>query len=99
MPLRPIGVLAVKLAQFEHGSSVVPLVAVGVAQVIANGSLLGGKTLGAEILDDGFLELVLFVQNQRQVGVGLPVSRVQINGLAIGGDGGGQVSIGVESDA
>src|ERR1700691_726348 len=99
VPLLPLGVLAVKIAQFENRRVEVALVAVGVAQVVANRRFLGRKTLGFPIFGDRFLELVFFVQNQRQIGMSLPEGRVQMKSLAIGGDGGGHVSLGVQGDA
>ena len=76
VPLFPLRMLAVKLAQLEHGGVELALVAVGVAKVVAHGSFLGREPLGFAIFGDGLVQLVLFVQNQPQVGVGLPESRV-----------------------
>ena len=99
MALLPLGVLAVKLAQFDDGGVEVAFVAISIAQVVADGSFLGRKPLGFAIFGDGLLELVLFVQDERKIGMSFPEGRLQMKGMAIGGDGGGQISIGVQSDA
>jgi hypothetical protein len=98
--LLPLGMLAVKLAQlFEHGRVKVALVAISVAQVVANGSFLRSETLGLTIFGDGLLELILFVQDQRKVGMGFPEGSVQTNGMAISANGGREVTTGVQGDA
>src|SRR5258708_17881110 len=99
MALLPFGMFRVEFAQFVHGGVEVVFIAVSVAQVGANGSFLRREALGFAILGKGFLKLVLFVQNQRQVGVGLPEILIEVNGMAVGVDGGGEVSVGRQGNA
>ena len=72
MPLLPLGMLAVKFAQFEHGGIEVTLVAIRIAQIVADGSFFGRQALGFAIFGDGLIQLVLFVQDHRKVGMSLP---------------------------
>src|SRR5260370_35365373 len=90
--------LPIQLVQLEHSGIVIALVAVGVAQVVADRSFLRSQSLGFLILDNGFSQFILFVQNQRQVGARLPESWIEMNGLPIGADGSGQVSVGIAKE-
>jgi len=75
------------------------LVTISVAQVVANRGFLGRKTFGFAIFGDRLVEPVLLMQSQCQVGMSLPEGWVQMNGLAIGGDGRGLISGCVQRDA
>src|ERR1700692_653842 len=79
--LLPLGMLAIKLAQFEHGGVKVAFVAIRVSQVVADGSFLRRKPPGFAILGNRLVELILFVQSHGQVGMSFPEAGVQANGL------------------
>src|SRR5580700_10924565 len=97
--LLPLRMLAVEVAQFFDGSVELSLIAISVAQIIADRGFRRRDPLGFSIFADRFVEIALLVQNQRQVGVGFPKRRTQADRLLVSCDRSGNISIRMERNA
>ena len=90
--------LAVKFVQLVDGGVEISLIAVGVAEIVADRGLAGSDALGFAIFVGSLRQIALFMQRQAEIGVSLPKCGAQMNGLLIVGDGARHVPGGVLGD-
>ena len=75
--LLPLRMLAVEFVHLADGCVELALIAISIAQIVADGGFAGSNPLGLAILRDGLRQIALLVQDQSQIGVCLPKCRPQ----------------------
>src|ERR1700680_1466560 len=93
MALFPVRMLAVKFAQFGDGRVEIAVVAVGISEIVADGSFVWGDVFGFAILRDGLIEFAVLVQDQAKIAVSFPEGRPKVNGITIRTSRGNEPSI------